>query len=115
MFPPSGHAQFLDILRADRAPRIDAARQKFAAFLAIFARHLDQVAVRRLETEFAEIKVFIEGRVGRPEHPLIFGRKIVDREVETWPNIDRIFLPLAFIGYEEMETHLYIRKRIILD
>src|SRR3546814_12609762 len=60
----------------------------------------------RLETEFAEIKVFIEGRVGRPEHPLIFGRKIVDREVEARPDIDRIFLPLAFIGHEEVQ-HIF--------
>src|SRR3990167_3596777 len=55
MLPTASDAQFLDVLRTDRLTRIDPGAEEFATFLAIFARKLDQVAVRRLEAELAEI------------------------------------------------------------
>ena len=103
MFPAAGDTQFLDVLRTDRLTRVKTAAEELAAFLAIFARKLDQVAVRRLKAELAEIEVFVEGRVGRTEYALIFRGKIGNRQAEPGPDVDRVFLPFAFIGHEEVQ------------
>src|SRR5690606_19173000 len=67
MFPSPGDAQFLDILRADRAACVDAVAQELSAFLAVLARYLEQIAIARREVDLAEEEILVEGRVGRTE------------------------------------------------
>src|SRR5690606_13724696 len=102
MFPSPGDAQFLDILRADRAACVDAVAQELSAFLAVLARYLEQIAIARREVDLAEEEILVEGRVGRTEIPLILGREEGNRQAEPRGDLARNFLALAFVGYEEM-------------
>src|SRR5690606_907992 len=102
MFPSPGKPQFLDILGTDRAARVDPVAQELTAFLAILARNLEQIAAARREVDLSEEEILVEGRVGRTEIPLIFRWEEGDRQAEPWRDLAGNFLPLAFVGHEEM-------------
>ena len=102
VFPAKQTALFVHILRRGRFRSGAAAAQEDAGLFTVLARNLDQVAAGRLKAQLAEIQVFVELALRRPEQALKIRREEADREIGARLDGDGQAAALTFVCHEEM-------------